>query len=205
MAAAVRTLLRRHGLLEHEAQLLALGATSPLHLFQLTDEDLEELEAPRLTEPARRAFAMLLAGAGAGAPADGVEEPPPTEEQLKEALRIEDALRTSEEGQRQFQAAETQDDADWLFVAAEMQQQALLQAGIRPTGPNLDRLRDAALRNPALARYVRHNRCRQGDLRVGDRPPNISLLDLNGAGARLLPSVDCDTLLPLVIVAGSYS
>jgi hypothetical protein len=204
-SAAVLSLLQRHGLHAHEPQLRALGATTPLHLFQLMPEDLEELDSPPLTEGDRRAFAALLA-AGDGDGAAGEDAAPPTEEQLREALRLEDALRTSHDGQRRFSHAETRDDADWLFVAAEMQETALVQAGLRPTSENLDRLRDAALRNPELARYVRHNRCRQGELRVGDRAPNIALVDLAGCASSLLPELaPAQPRRPLVVLAGSYS
>ena len=203
-SAAVLSLLRRHGLHAHEPQLRALGATTPLHLFQLVLEDLDELDPP-LAEGDRRAFAALLA-AGDGPGAARGQSTPPTEEQLCEALRLEDALRTSHDGQRRFSDAETRDDADWLFVAAEMQETALVQAGLRPTSENLDRLRDAALRNPELARYVRFNRCRQGELRVGDYAPNIALVDLGGCASSLLPELGLSQpRRPLVILAGSYS
>lgn len=207
-AAAVHTLLRRYGLLEHEPQLRELGATSPLHLFGLTSEDFVELDSPPLTDGCERAFAALLAAAGKHREEEGVVYAgggaAPTEERLREALRAEDALRTSPEGQRQFREAETRDDADWLYVAAEMQQTALLRTGLRPTSENLDLLRDAALRNPELARYVRHNRCRQGQLRLGDAAPNVAVLDLTGAATRLLPTFE-QSRRPVVILAGSYS
>ena len=202
-SSAVRPLLQRFGLLEHERQLRALGATTPLHLFQLTTEDLAALTDPPVSGPQRRAFEALLAqGQGeGGAEAAGVEEP--SEAQLEEALRIEDGLRTGAEGQRRFHEAEQQDDIDWLHVAAELQQTALIQAGVRPTTLNLGRLRDAALRNPALARYVRHNRCRFGELQLGDRTPDIPLLSLDGTRTPLLPPPTPGR--PLAILAGSYS
>jgi len=53
-SSAVRPLLQRFGLLEHERQLLALGATTPLHLFQLTTEDLAALTDPPVSDPQRR-------------------------------------------------------------------------------------------------------------------------------------------------------
>lgn len=204
-SAAVLALLQRHGLQAHEPQLRALGATTPLHLFQLVPEDLDELDSPPLSEGDRRAFIVLLA-AGNGDGAGGEDTSPPTEEQLREALRQEDALRISQEGQRQFSAAETRDDADWLFVAAQMQETALMKAGLRPTSENLDRLRDAALRNPNLARYVRYNRCREGELRAGDCAPNVALLDLDGCASSLLPELTPNQpQRSLVILAGSYS
>ena len=149
-------------------------------------------------------MALLAAGDGEGAAGGG--SAPPTEEQLREALRQEDALRTSHEGQRQFSHAETRDDADWLFVAGQMQEVALLKAGLRPTSENLDRLRDAALRNPDLARYVRYNRCRKGELQEGDCAPNVKLLDLGGCASNLLPELTLNQpRRSLVILAGSYS
>ena len=142
-SAAVLSLLRRHGLHAHEPQLRALGATTPLHLFQLVLEDLDELDPP-LAEGERRAFAALLAaGDGAGAAGEGAT-PPPTEEQLREALRLEDALRTSHDGQRRFSDAETRDDADWLFVAAEMQHAIELPILIDSPQPGTDGAFEAA-------------------------------------------------------------
>jgi|EP01049_Picozoa_sp_SAG25_P004750 hypothetical protein len=202
---AVASLLRRYGLLEYQPQLLEMGATSVVHLMQLTAEDLDEITG--LTEPRRLAFTMLLAAGGDGR--EGAQpSDDPTAEQLLRALRAEDALRTSAEAQRRFRQAEERDDQDWLAVAAELQETALLQAGVRPTARNLDRLRDAALRNPSTARYVRHNRCRRGELRLGSRAPDIALVDLAGEEARLLPADTGATVAGsqlLVIVAGSYS
>ena len=199
---AVRALLRRYGLLEHEARLREMGATSVLHLLQLTIADLAD-ELPGLTEPQRVAFGMLLAAGGSEQDATQPSEDP-TDVQLLQALRAEDTLRTSADAQRRFRQVEDRDDKDWLAVAADLQETALLQAGVRPTARNLDRLRDAALHNPHIARYVRYNRCRAGELRVGERAPDIALLDLAGGNARLLPAAAV-TSQPLVIVAGSYS
>ena len=197
---AVAALLQRHGLGAYQQQLLALGATTPLHLFQLTDDDLALLDG--LTLPDRRAFETMLCAENDL----GGKESAPTEDQLCEALQLEQKLRTSDDGQRRFSAAESQNDKDWLFVAAEMQQTALIQAGIRPTPENLDRLRDAALRHPELALYVRQNRCRRGHLTTGDIAPNISLQDLNGSSMDLFSGLELGLRArPLVVFAGSYS
>ena len=45
-----------------------------------------------------------------------------------------------------------------------------------------------------------------GELRVGDRAPNIALVDLAGCASSLLPELaPAQPRRPLVVLAGSYS
>jgi hypothetical protein len=203
-SAEVTALLTRHGLEQFEPQLRALGATSALHLLQLDRTDLDGLEPPP-SVPHRRAFAALLSTGGGGAGGGGGQQAagPLAEAVLLDALRIEDALRTSEAGQQQFEQAERCDHQDWLHAAGAMQHAALIQAGARPTRENLAALRDAALRHPELARYVRYNRCREGALRVGSAAPDVALLTLAGGPTTLLHGVPDGR--PLLVAAGSMS
>ena len=53
-----------------------------------------------------------------------------------------------------------------------------------------------------LSLYVRHNRARMGDLRVGDRAKDIELLNMNGEYISLL---SYHQNRPLLIIAGSYT
>ena len=133
--------------------------------------------------------------------------PAPSEQELVEALKIENTLRTSAAGQAQFAAAERNPSGDWLDAAETMQQGALRQAGLLPTPSNLALLRDAALRHPELALYVRYNRCRRGELAVGKPAPDVPLVTLEGKVLRLEEVVGAAAAagLPLVLVAGSYS
>ena len=69
------------------------------------------------------------------------------------------------------------------------------------------RLRDAALRHPEIALYVRHNRCRRGELAIGHQPPDVPLVALDGKQLQLGEVVEsaAAAALPLVLIAGSYS
>jgi hypothetical protein len=119
------------------------------------------------------------------------------------ALKVENQMRLSVEGQAAMTRAEERDDEDWMEEAARMQAAALVQVGLSPTARNLAVLRATALDHPELALYVRHNKCRQGDLKVGDVAPAVSLHDLNG---KLVDSpLGSVGGRPHVIFAGSVS
>lgn len=93
-------------------------------------------------------------------------------------------MRLSTEGQAAFAAAEGNDDEDWMEAAARMQFQSLKEVGLAPTARNVALLRATALEHPEIALYVRHNRCRKGELKVGDSAPQgVKLYDLNGRTA----------------------
>lgn len=113
-------------------------------------------------------------------------------------------MRRSAEGQAAFRRAEECDDEDWMEEAARMQCRALERVGLAASERNLALLRAAALDHPELALYVRHNRCRQGTLSVGDVVPTIQLFDLQGDTGRAWP---CPTAAGAaeVIFAGSVS
>ncbi len=54
-----------------------------------------------------------------------------------------------------------------------------------------------------ISLYVRHNRAREGDLRVGDRAIDVQLLNMNGEFVSLLSHSYPNR--PLLIIAGSYT
>lgn len=53
-----------------------------------------------------------------------------------------------------------------------------------------------------LSLYVRHNRAKQGHLKVGDLAPDVQLLNKNGESTSLLSY--CHDR-PLLLIAGSYT
>lgn len=128
----------------------------------------------------------------------------PMEEILIEALILEDRLRTSAEGQTLFRLAEEQHDTDWLDVAEQMQAHVLAAVGLAPSERNLALLRDAALRNPQYARYVRLNRLRRGTLSVGSDAIDVPLVRCADLARTSLLAGTADGR-PLVVFAGSYT
>ena len=120
------------------------------------------------------------------------------------ALEVENRMRLSPEGQAAFAAAEEKDDEDWMEVASRMQFAALREVGLAPTAKNVALLRAKALEHPEIALYVRYNRCRQGELHVGDSAPRgIVLYDLEG-GTTAFP-VPAPAQKVQVYFAGSVS
>ena len=55
----------------------------------------------------------------------------------------------------------------------------------------------------SLSLYVRHNRAKQGNLKVGDEAIDIQLLNMNGEFVSLLSH--CQPHRPLLVIAGSYT
>lgn len=58
-----------------------------------------------------------------------------------------------------------------------------------------------------ISLYVKYNRAREGELKVGDKAPNVSLISLEEYGTASLQSLleIQQTDRPLVIVAGNIS
>ena len=96
------------------------------------------------------------------------------------ALKVENRMRLSVEGQAAFARAEAEADQDWMEAAARMQFAALREVGLAPTVRNVSLLRATALLHPELALYVRNNRCRQGRLQIGDPAPRVQLHSVGG-------------------------
>ena len=54
-----------------------------------------------------------------------------------------------------------------------------------------------------IPHYVRHNRCHQGRLRDGDKPPDCSVTKLDGTRCSLLSLIDLER--PAVLLAASHT
>lgn len=123
-------------------------------------------------------------------------------------VRREDVARRAPETQRAMEEAERSAESDWIEVATAAQRRVARES--LPPGSSealvdarVAAMRSAALRHPEVAHWVRHNRARPGDLRVGDAAPDVALMRLDGSATSLL--ADCDADKPLVVVAGSVS
>merc|ERR1712176_234736 len=98
----------------------------------------------------------------------------------------------------------TSGSKDWMEVAAEVQKEVLVEYDIEPTEKALFAYRNAANKH-GISLYVKYNRAREGDLKVGMNAPNVSLIGINGRAEQtsLLANQKADR--PLVIIAGSIS
>ena len=121
-------------------------------------------------------------------------------------LRRENAIRLSQTTQDAFHAAESSGEADWLYVAEDVQKQVLEEFGMAANAENLLTYRKKALENPELVHYVKFNRARQGTLKVGSEAPNVPVVT-TAFGQRVVPLLDeyQDMGKPLVVCAGSWS
>ncbi len=132
----------------------------------------------------------------------------------------ENFLRLSPQAQQRFEAAEASADSEWMAVAQEIQEQVVREFSVgrphveRDMDVALWELRAAAQRHPEHALYVRHNRARQGTLRVGDVCPNVPVVSVfatSSSSSSAAPPQHRHLLdraspgRPLVIIAGSYS
>jgi predicted mannosyl-3-phosphoglycerate phosphatase (HAD superfamily) len=134
-----------------------------------------------------------------------------TEAFLADILRAEEAARHAPETQAAFAAAEQRDDSDWLAVADALQRRLLRDAGVPPLheADALRHLRAATYTYPALAAipvYRRMQRARAGTLIVGDAPPDVPLLTMDGERTSLLEAASTlGQRKPVLLVAGSIS
>jgi len=133
-----------------------------------------------------------------------VEEEDPSEQLILEALRLEDSMRRSAEGQERFRKAEQRADHDWMEEAVLMQGEALRAIGVPATHRYLTLLRSTALRHPEAALYVKNNINRDGSLAAGDVAPRVQLLALDGSKVAW-PPLHLPRSQPLLVFCGSYS
>jgi hypothetical protein len=119
-------------------------------------------------------------------------------------LHREEELRLSFPVQHRFTAAEQSGNTEWMDVAREVQLQVLTEFHYAPTDTNLHALQIAAQKHPNIPMYVRENRARSGNLRVGHDAPNVEVVSLDGSAAHLLDDY-ATAGRPLVVIAGSYS
>ena len=98
-------------------------------------------------------------------------------------LKRENELRQSEKVQHRFAVAEMSGSSDWIQVASEVQKEVLVEFDIEPTEDALFAYRNAA-NSHDISLYVKYNRAREGDLKVGMYAPDVSLIDINGPAER---------------------
>jgi hypothetical protein len=143
-----------------------------------------------------------------------------SKEILIEMLTEENALRLSPETQALYRVANEAAEhkggmRDWLDVTQELQTKLVVKFLARATPPvttnekcierGLWLLRTAHQRFPDLRHlslYVKFNRARLGDLRLGDDAPNPLVKTLDGVPRKLLLEEDAGNV---VVVAGSYT
>ena len=133
---------------------------------------------------------------------------------LKQLLRREEELRTSDATQAAYAAAEADgSQTDWLCVTDELQRRLLEEAAVpaERCAAALHVLRaasqlwprDPELAGPeAIALYVRHQRAARGTLISGAAAPPVPLFTLGGEPTSLAAA--CGDK-PTLLVAGSWS
>jgi len=157
--------------------------------------------------------------------------PTPTRDEIFAILTRENELRLAPETQKRFRAVSSKPDG-WLKVMEELQCQvadewnlshdvafrimrgAETLPGIASSREDLERVRKISL-------YRKYNRCVDGMLRVGDMPPDATLVHSSTGKNVALHSIICGhesssgsllggsnqkpSVLPLIIFAGSYT
>ena len=129
----------------------------------------------------------------------------PSEDVVIAMLKRENELRLSKDVQLRFEEAEKSgSNTDWIEVASEVQKEVLREFDV-PEGA-LHAYRCAANKFPDIALYVKYNRARQGDLQVGSKAPDVSLISLEDDGSTRIQSLlELGKDRPLVLIAGSLS
>jgi hypothetical protein len=113
--------------------------------------------------------------------------------------------RRSARIQREMEQAESSIDLHWMDVIDRLQHRVVDEYAIsegHSVHITVDDLRLAALRHPEIAFWVKHNRARQGTLRVGDVSPNVSVLRAADGHSTMLLTNETK---PVVVIAGSWS
>jgi hypothetical protein len=129
---------------------------------------------------------------------------------IKAMLAREDELRLSNETQLAYKnyrlAGKGEEGME--TVVEDLQRRVVKEFGL-PIEVGLEAIRCAETLLPGdpevkvLSLYRRHNRCVDGDLKVGDVAPDVELYTLSLDKIRLLEMVSVGR--PLIIIAGSYT
>lgn len=133
----------------------------------------------------------------------------PSREIVKEMLERENELRLSDDVQRKMAEAEESGMSDWMRVAEQVQKQVAQEFGMSEE-KGLEALRTAAWRFSgdkellSIPVYIKYNRNRRGDLKEGDKAPDVTLQTLEGASVSLLSMTPANHK-PLIVFAGSYT
>ena len=132
---------------------------------------------------------------------------------IKRILRRENLLRLAPETQAAFRAAAAaRGGGAWLEVVEGLQRRVAAEFGL-PSHVGLDAMRQAEALCPdhvaevrEISLYRKHNRCRDGSLRVGQPPPDAQLVRVSdGAAASVHGLLASASPAPLVLLVGSYS
>ena len=108
--------------------------------------------------------------------------------EIKEVLRRENEARLSPETQARFAAVGEVGDG-WLEVVEALQREVAVACGLtervgvaamRNAERLLDPIHHAEIREISL--YRKYNRCKDGDLNVGDAAPDVLVAGLGGEG-----------------------
>ncbi|CAF3189164.1 unnamed protein product [Rotaria sp. Silwood2] len=133
---------------------------------------------------------------------------------LQDLLMKEEQIRLSRETQQLLSSIEDRKDMDWMDVIADLQTNLIkeaigqdatedeIQCGLR-IFRSAHQLYSNDNKFHNLSLYVRHNRAKQGNLRIGDSAIDIQLLNMNGEFVSLLSYFHSNR--PLLIIAGSYT
>lgn len=126
---------------------------------------------------------------------------------LVDMLRREEELRLCSEVQRTFgKIGEAHEDFN-AFVTL-LQEHVSLEFKVDPK-VGVELIRSAVSLFPddeelkSIPHYVRHNRCKAGDLKVGDVPPNVDVADLEGKPQKLSDLLATDR--PVVLLGASHT
>jgi hypothetical protein len=123
-------------------------------------------------------------------------------------LLRENDLRLSAEYQQRYLEAEQSSSSthSWLNITDELQRQIIREFQLDDDMEEaLLCLRCATTIYPDLKcipLYVRYNRARDGDLKIGDVTPDVPVIKLNGEESHLFDDLKP---LPTVLIGGSYS
>ncbi|CAF3755235.1 unnamed protein product [Rotaria magnacalcarata] len=125
---------------------------------------------------------------------------------LKRMLIRENELRLSNEYQKRYCEAEQSSSSSWLDITDELQRQVIREFNLEDEMHEaLLCLRCATQIYPDLQSiplYVKYNRARDGDLRIGDIVPNVPVVQLDGQDSQLFEGLKPSST---VLIGGSYS
>lgn len=128
----------------------------------------------------------------------------PDDDTVRRMLERENELRVSEEVQLRFEEAERSGSTtDWIEVATEVQKEVLREFNVAQEALHAYR---CAANKHQVSLYVKYNRARQGDLKVGSQAPDVPVGSIENGGSSLQSLLGAQHMdRPLVIIAGSLS
>jgi len=141
-------------------------------------------------------------------PPNNLENKPALDVMIK-MLKREDELRLSPEVQLLF----ANPGFDTIHVASQVQEQVVKEFGYENVEEAVTMIRCAPKLYPEseevckIPHYIKFNRSKQGDMKIGDIAPNSNLAFLDGKTTRLHQYIDTfmNNGKPIVINAGSYT